>query len=153
MAHIGHILSNAIPNPLPTRTYLLVRNVLQVLTEFLENIELSRLSSPSISAKLRTQISRIDQCMQQSSEQNVPGALNAVPKPDFVGSFDITQQSEIQNPVFPPVVSSSSLPADLFEDWPILSQADGFDQVNAFASSLGNGTRNSQRTSSTHFKV
>lgn len=127
MAHVGDILNRAIPNPLSTRTYLLVRNILQVLAELLENIEISRFFPPNIAAKLRTQIVHIDQCMQQNSEQdsqsrrfsagqnlsiNSPpnmngtgylnhskatGAMNAVQESNFPGTTDIAQRSVIPN--------------------------------------------------------
>ncbi|ETS84443.1 hypothetical protein PFICI_02468 [Pestalotiopsis fici W106-1] len=216
LAHIGHVLGSAIQAPLSAWSYLQVRNILLILADFLEKIEKSRAVTPSLGAKLRVQISRIDQCMQQTRQRNpesdlVPmgqsllmgsptnnssGSLahsndqqlsppptttlapsNQIPtlppsisrlnrllgvgdQTDssqqqqsmstliggstvaqgfgFDSTFEMPHSNEIQNPgsnlVFPSL-STSSLPTDFFDGWPILSgQNDGFDPLNPFVS-------------------
>lgn len=49
-------------------TVLQVRNILLVLADFLDKIESARESPPNLAAKLRAQISRIDQMTQQTSQ-------------------------------------------------------------------------------------
>ncbi|KAJ5714839.1 uncharacterized protein N7483_012020 [Penicillium malachiteum] len=153
LAHIGHIISSAIPSSSPTRTYFLVQSILQALAEFLENIdiELSRLSHPRIAAKLRAQVSQIDQCRQQASEQDPQRRLSAQSLPlealktsgpayndslnvtsdrhggqeaDFSGATNIDLQSAMQTSgpdIDFPPISSTSHSTDLFENWPMLA--------------------------------
>lgn len=66
LAHVGHLLSGVIDGPLPTWTYLQVRNILLVLSEFIGTLETSRSTPSDLAAKLREQIQRIDENMSQS---------------------------------------------------------------------------------------
>ncbi|CAK7206923.1 hypothetical protein SEUCBS139899_009730 [Sporothrix eucalyptigena] len=61
LAHVGHVLGSVIQPPISAWTYLQVRNILLVLADFLEKIEQGRVGTPNLAAKLRAQISRIDQ--------------------------------------------------------------------------------------------
>lgn len=72
------MLAGVIQQPVSAWTYLHVRNILLVLAEFLARIESSRSSPPGIAAKLRDQISRIDQCMQQLSQRNTETGLFSI---------------------------------------------------------------------------
>lgn len=76
LAHAGHVLGSAIQSPFSAWSYLQVRNILLVLADFLEKLQVSRLSAtPNLAAKLRTQINRIDQCMQQTSQRDPQSGL------------------------------------------------------------------------------
>lgn len=72
IAHVGHVLGSAIKDraPLSSWSYLQVRNILLILVDFLEKLEASRGGVPPspLAAKLQAQISRIDQCMQQTRQ-------------------------------------------------------------------------------------
>lgn len=64
------MLASVIQQPISAWTYLHVRNILLVLAEFLAQVESTRSSTPTLAAKLRDQISRIDKYMQQRSQCN-----------------------------------------------------------------------------------
>ncbi|KAJ5621818.1 hypothetical protein N7528_005050 [Penicillium herquei] len=78
LAQVGHMLAGVIQHPVSAWTYIQVRNILLVLAEFLTKIESNRLSSPGLAVKLRAQISRIDQCMEQMSQQNNDSGLLSI---------------------------------------------------------------------------
>lgn len=63
------MLGSSIQSPISAWTYLQVRNILLVLADFLDKIEACRVATPNLAAKLRVQISRIDQCMQRTPQQ------------------------------------------------------------------------------------
>ncbi|RWQ94333.1 hypothetical protein C8Q69DRAFT_403943, partial [Paecilomyces variotii] len=163
LSHIGHILSSTIPTPLSTRTYLLVRNILVVLVELLENVELSRLSIPKASIRLWGQVDQIDQYMQQNPKQDPSSGLltsQILPDTSAIGSincssaaeslnsaqesnFTISQQSTMQNSgsdfISAPILSTSHS-TDLFKDWPVLpGETDALNSV-ATLLSAGSGT-------------
>lgn len=77
LAQVGQMLGAAIQPPISAWRYLQVRNILLILTDFLEKIESTRISPSNLSVKLRTQMSEIDRSMQESSARHqAPGLLS-----------------------------------------------------------------------------
>lgn len=77
LAQVGHMLGAAIQPPISAWRYLQVRNILLILTDFLEKIESTRVSPSNLSVKLRAQLEEIDRSMQESSKRHqAPGLLS-----------------------------------------------------------------------------
>ncbi|OJJ38305.1 hypothetical protein ASPWEDRAFT_168219 [Aspergillus wentii DTO 134E9] len=157
LAQVGHMLAGVIQRPVSAWTYLQVRNILLVLAEFLTKIESTRLSAPGLAIKLRGQISRIDQCMQQISQNPEPGLLSIGQTllsdsqlfPDRVrpqqpqstdptvgNPFEFLQPYSSQAPLLGEGASPTdqpSLPNDLFDNWSFfLGQTGSFEPASSF---------------------
>ncbi|CAK9782006.1 unnamed protein product [Cutaneotrichosporon oleaginosum] len=78
LAHVGHLLSGVIDGPLPAWTYLQVRNILLVLSEFIRTLEAGRPTPWDLATKLREQIDRIDRNMIQAETATIPGLADSL---------------------------------------------------------------------------
>ncbi|GMK55902.1 hypothetical protein CspeluHIS016_0209580 [Cutaneotrichosporon spelunceum] len=81
LAHVGHLLSGVIDGPLPTWTYLQVRNILLVLSEFIAALEVGRTAPWDVANKLREQIKRIDENMIQAEAAALPNLGDSLMPP------------------------------------------------------------------------
>ncbi|BEI84806.1 hypothetical protein CcaverHIS002_0502070 [Cutaneotrichosporon cavernicola] len=110
LAHVGHLLSGIIDGPLPTWTYLQVRNILLVLSEFIATLEAGRTAPWDLATKLREQIQRIDENMIQAEAATLPSLGDSLMQSLGV-SADGTTDALPEPPPAPPVPAPASDPA------------------------------------------